>query len=287
MRAEVDAFEAAVRRGSPLTRGQLMARWQGEAIQPAIALRGMRDQPLRSQAAFLVRIGRERLAQSRPARPRRATYAMIRRSRCSAGRGRAPDDERPLARGDVLPGRLGALLADLGFIDELGRPGLGAAARPVAGARPEVRPCHRVGARGRDAPGASAADPYLPDGLRDRLRDAPAAGDGHDRGPAAIPRRLRVRHPTLTLVRRFADDDGRELAPSPYWVETRRLLAAPDPVRRGVTGLVPTSTLAVTGRDLTAALRSSTGPPDRPAAALARRERCAVSPRASSATASG
>ena len=75
-------------------------------------------------------------------------------------------------------------------------------------------------------------------------------------------------------MRRFADDDGRELAPSPYWVESRRLLNAPEPTRRGVTGLIPAQAAVVSERDLDRRLALEHRPA-RPAiaAALARRAR--------------
>ncbi len=122
--AEVDRFEADMRRGSPKTRGQLMARWDGEALKPAIALRGLRAQPLRSQAAFLVKIGRERLALAASSPPT-ATDLLDDSALAVLGgaAGELPEDDRPQGRGDVLPGRLGALLADLGFTEQAGPAG--------------------------------------------------------------------------------------------------------------------------------------------------------------------
>ena len=83
-------------------------------------------------------------------------------------------------------------------------------------------------------PGSPAADPYLPDDLRDRLGLLPPRAPGTSEALLRFHAACACATETLTLVRRFADDDGRELAPSPYWVETRRLLGRrpADPPRR-------------------------------------------------------
>ena len=273
--AEVDVFEAAVRRGSTMTRGQLMARWQGEAIQPAIALRGLRSQPLRSQAAFLVRIGRERLARVASSPPNAtdlrddSALAVL-----GGAAGELPDDERPLARGDVLPGRLGALLADLGFSDEGGQPGAVPLLDLSQARGLDFDHVVVLGLEDGTLPGAPATDAYLPDDLRDRLGLLPPRAAGTTEALLRFHAACACATTTLTLVRRFADDDGRELAPSPYWVETRRLLAGADPIRRGVTGLVPASMLEVTARDVDRRLALEHRPArPAPTTALARRER--------------
>lgn len=273
--AEVDRFEADMRRASTMTRGQLMARWQGEAMQPAIALRGMRDAHLRSQAAFLVKIGHERLARAASSPP--SATDLLDDSALAVLGGAAselPDDDRPQARGEVLPGPLGALLADLGFVEQAGPAGAVALldlsqARGLAFDHVVV-----LGLEDGTLPGSPAADPYLPDDLRDRLGLLPPRAAGTSEALLRFHAACACATGTLTLVRRFADDDGRELAPSPYWVETRRLLAGPAPTRRGVTGLVPALAAAVSERDLDRRLALEYRPA-RPAVATAlhRRER--------------
>jgi RecB family exonuclease len=273
--AEVDRFEADMRRGSPQTRGQLMARFRGEAMQPAIALRGMRDEPLRTQAAYLVRIGHERLHVSASSPPS-ATDLLDEAALAVLGGAAAelPDDDRPQARGDVLPGRLGALLADLGFGEE-SRQTASVALLDLSQARglafDEVIV---LGLEDGTLPGHPAPDPYLPDDLRDRLGLLPPRAPGTTEALLRFHAACACASERLTLVRRFADDDGRELAPSPYWVESRRLLAAGAPVRRGVTGLVPGLGDAVSDRDRDRRLALEHRPA-RPAvsAALARRSR--------------
>ena len=272
-RAEVDAFEAAVRRESTMTRGQLMARWQGEAMQPAIALRALRGQPLRTQAAYLVRIGRERLAQASSSPP--SPTDLLDDSALAVLGGAAaelPDDDRPAARGDVLPGRLGALLADLGFVEETGPAGAVVLLDLSQARGLEFDHVVVLGLEDGTLPGSPAADPYLPDDRRDRLGLLPPRAPGTSEALLRFHAACACATQTLTLVRRSADDDGRELAPSPYWVESRRLLAAPEPLRRGVTGLVPSLDGTVTGRDVDRRLALERHPAlPAPAAALARR----------------
>jgi len=246
----VDAFEAAMRRGSPASRGQLMARWQGEAIQPAIALRGLRGQPLRTQAAYLVRVGHERLqpASSSPPSPSDllddAALAVL-----GGAAAELPEDDRPAARGDVLPGRLGALLADLGFPEESGPVG-GVALLDLSQARGvSFEDVIVLGLEDGTLPASPTPDPYLPDGMRERIGLLPMRAPGTSEALLRFHAACACAAERLTLVRRFADDDGRELAPSPYWVESRRLLAAPPPIRRGVTGLVPSLDDAVSARE--------------------------------------
>lgn len=258
---EVDAFEAAMRRGSRASRGQLMARWQGEAIEPAIALRGLRDRPLRSQAAFLVRIGHERLqlAASSPPSPSDllddAALAVL-----GGAASELPEDDFPTARGDVLPGRLGALLADLGFPEESGPLG-GVALLDLSQARGiSFDEVVVLGLEDGTLPASPAPDPYLPDDLRERLGILPPRAPGTSEALLRFHAACACAGERLTLIRRFADDDGRELAPSPYWVDSRRLLAAPPPVRLGVAGLVPGLADAVSSREQERRLALETRP---------------------------
>ncbi len=270
----VDAFEAAMRRGSRASRGQLMARWQGEAIQPAIALRGLRDQPLWSQAAFLVRVGHERLKLASSSAPSPsdllddAALAVL-----GGAASELPDDDRPAARGDVLPGRLGALLADLGFPEESGPIGAVALldlsqARGVAFDEVIV-----LGLEDGTLPASPRPDPYLPDGLRERIEFLPPRAPGTSEALLRFHAACACAGERLTLIRRFADDDGRELAPSPYWVESQRLLAAAVPVRRGVTGLVPGLADAVSSREQERRLALETRPAVPAVAAALKRRR--------------
>jgi RecB family exonuclease len=271
--AEVDRFEAAMRRSEgTVTRGQLMARWQGEAMKPAIALRGLRAQPLRSQAAYLVKIGRERLAEAASSPPTAtdllddAALAVL-----GGAAGELPEDDRPQGRGDVLPGRLGALLADLGFTEQVGPAGA-VSLLDLSQAR-GLRFDHVIvlGLEDGVLPGSPAADPYMPD---ERLDLLPPRAAGTSEALLRFHAACACATGTLTLLRRFADDDGRELAPSPYWVESRRLLEAPEPTRRGVTGLIPAQPAVVSERDLDRRLALEHRPA-RPAiaAALGRRAR--------------
>ena len=209
-----------------------MARWQGEAMQPAIALRGMRDAPLRSQAAYLVRIGRERLAQASSSPPSAADLLDDNALAVLGGAAsELPDDDRPQARGDVLPGRLGALLADLGFVEQSGPAG-GVALLDLAQARglafDEVIV---LGLEDGTLPGHPAPDPYLPDDLRDRLGLLPPRAPGTTEAllrfhaacacatdaidaRAPLRRRRRPRARALALLGRDAPAAGRVRADS-------------------------------------------------------------------------
>ena len=219
-----------------------------------------------------MKIGRERLAVAASSPPTAtdllddAALAVL-----GGAAGELPEDDRPQGRGDVLPGRLGALLADLGFTEQAGPAGAVALldlsqARGLAFDHVIV-----LGLEDGVLPGSPATDPYMPD---ERLRLLPPRAAGTSEALLRFHAACACATGTLTLMRRFADDDGRELAPSPYWVESRRLLNAPEPTRRGVTGLIPAQAAVVSERDLDRRLALEHRPA-RPAiaAALARRAR--------------
>ena len=238
---QVDMYEADVRRrASAPTRGQMMSRWSGAAISPVRALRGMKDRRLRSQVGYLAEEGGRRLAFAPPAAVGRDDAAL----KALAGlASQLPSDaDPPLVRGDVLPGRLGALLADVSFPERSG-PAAGVAVVDMTQIRGlRFRRVIACGLEDGVFPGSPAPDPYLPD------PDMRAALALPSRAPGTSESRLRFHaacaaaQDQLVLVRRFADDDGRELAPSPYWNETRRLLGQPlerTSRRRGAKALIP------------------------------------------------
>jgi RecB family exonuclease len=137
----------------------------------------------------------------------------------------APTDEGPpRPRGPLPPGELGRLLADLTFADESGPPdGLALLDYATVRAR-RFRLVVLCGLDGVGYPTGPAADALL-----GPLR-APLAARLLPRAPGTSESRLRFMHAAsaaterLVLVRRVVDDDGRELAPSPYWVEACRVL---------------------------------------------------------------
>ena len=214
--AEVDTFEADMRRGSTKSRGQLMARWQGEAMQPAIALRGMRGRAAASQAAYLVKIGRERLAQASSSPPSAADLLDDNALAVLGGAAaELPDDDRPQAprRRPARPARRA-----------LGRPrvrravrtgGRRRAARSRSGPRPCLRRGDRAGARGRDVAGSSRTRPVSARRPARPAGPAAAARARDDRGAAALPRRLRLRDRAIDArapVRRRRRPRARALA---------------------------------------------------------------------------
>jgi RecB family exonuclease len=276
--AEVDGFERAMRRRTDVGRGHLLARWEGAAIAPARALRAMDGAPLRRQAEYLVRLGFERL-ESLPSNGDRPTAADRRDEAALAALGgladELTDDDPPARRGDVLPGRLGALLADVTFPEREGPPA-GVAVLDAAQVR-GLRFRHVIvcGLEEGSFPAGPAVDPYLPDDLRGRLGFLPPRAPGTSEALLRFHAACAAADERLVLVRRFADDDGRELAPSPYWNETRRLLGRPAGAReRRRARLVGTPAAAATAaeRDRTLALERRLATPAL-AAAIARRER--------------
>jgi ATP-dependent helicase/nuclease subunit B len=124
-------------------------------------------------------------------------------------------------------------------------------------------------------PAGPAADPYLPDDLRGQLGLLPPRAPGTSEALLRFHAACAAADERLVLVRRFADDDGRELAPSPYWNETRRLLGRPAGEReRRRARLIGAPDAATTAaeRDRALALERRPATPAL-AAAIARRER--------------
>jgi RecB family exonuclease len=253
--AQVDRFEADMHREGIARRATLMRTWDGIAIAPARALRAGRSRPLRTQAEHLVSIGFERLEASAGGRP--PTPAQMRDHAALTTLGGVaasiPDDDPPTLRGDVLPGRLGALLGDLVFTDRRG-PAAGVSLLDVGQVR-GLRYRHVIvlGLEEGTLPGGPMADPYLDPPLRLAI-GLPARPPGTSETLLRFHAACAAATETLVLCRRFADDDGRELAPSPYWNETRRLLGR-DPAghdgRLGGDRVVPRPAEAATlrGRD--------------------------------------
>ena len=242
---QVDEFEAIARRreaGEPIGRGEALRRWDGEAIAPARALRRLGEGPLRPQAAYLVRLGHERLARATGERmlPSRADLLDIAALGALGGLIDQLTDEEPSRRGRAAPGGLGALLADLTIPDRVHARN---AVALLDAAQVRGRSFRHVVCFGLESgrfPTRPASDPYLPGEIRDALgipRRAPGTSEQRLRFHAVCA----AASERLTLIRRFADDDGRETAPSAFWNEARRLLANTPVARQG-------SSAAIAGR---------------------------------------
>ena len=234
--AQVDLFEAGARRGGIATRGELMGRWEGAGHRPRAAPRRGRPPGPASPARG---DGRRRLAGAaaggrrrrppgarRPARPGRAggpRGASPRPSPTTRGDAARTTTAPARPRGPLPPGVVGELIADLTFVAREEAPG-GLDVHDLAslrGSRYEVVVI--AGLDGDGTPARPAADPLLA-GLREGLADVLPA-----RAPGTSESRLRFVHAAdaarsrLVLVRRAVDDEGRELAPSPYWLEACRV----------------------------------------------------------------
>jgi RecB family exonuclease len=234
--AEVDLFEAGARRGGLARRGELMSRWEGPAIAPARRLVAAARRGPRAQLAAMVDAGWEALrrAGEHEGPPSRADLRDRAALAALGGLAAAVDDEgagdeaapgRP--RGPLPPGAVGELVADLTVVVREDAPG-GLAVHDLAslrGARYEVVVI--AGLDGDGVPAGPAADPLLGE-LREPLADLLPP-----RAPGTSESRLRFVHAVdaarsrLVLVRRTVDDEGRELAPSPYWVEACRVAGRP------------------------------------------------------------
>lgn len=267
-----------MRRADSPSRGLLMARWEGLAIQPAIALAAQRDRPLRSQVRYLVRLGHEALvaiADGLPPNPERRHDAAALSALAGLSEQLA-DDDPPARRGEVLPGLLGALLGDVSYPDRAGATG-GVCLIDAAQAR-GLRFRHVVvtGLEQGEFPGSPAADPYLPDTLRAELGLLPPRAPGTSESRLRFHAACAAAGERLALVRRYADDDGRDVAASPYWNETRRLLGRTEPheARDGTSVYLRDATSARSLVDHERALALMRVPAgQRLALALARRDR--------------
>lgn len=230
---EVDLFEAGARRAGLAARGELMARWDGPAIAPARRLVAAARQGPRAQLASLVDTGWEALrravdADALPARAdlrdRAALGALAGLAAAvgdDAGEGDDEGSRRP--RGPLPPGAVGELVADLASMARQEPPGA-LEVHDLASLRGgRHRAVVIAGLDGDGIPAGPAADPLLAD-----LR-APLADLLPPRAPGTSESRLRFVHAVdaaserLVLVRRTVDDDGRELAASPYWIEACRV----------------------------------------------------------------
>ncbi len=271
---QVDEFEAIARRhaaGEPMTRGQALSRWDGEAIAPARALRRLGEGSLRGQAAYLVRIGHERLNLAVGDRmlPNRADLLDIAALGALGGLIDQLSDEEPTRRGRAAPGGLGALLADLTIPDRVHARN---AVALLDAAQVRGRGFRHVVSFGLESgrfPTRPSSDPYLPPAVR-------AALGMPQRAPGTSEQRLRFHavcvaaSEQLTLIRRFADDDGRETAPSTFWNEARRLLPDATIARHGSSAAIANRTAREQERSL-ARERSASLPSV--TSALARRSR--------------
>jgi RecB family exonuclease len=237
--AEVDRFEVDARRGGITGRGELVRRWDGEAIAPARRLVAAARSGPRAQLAAMVELGWQALRRAGAADALPAWADLRDRSALAALSGLAGalgddpadfdgTDEAPARpRGPLPPGVLGELVADLTFEAREQAPG-GLDVHDFAslrGHRYEVVVV--AGLDGDGFPPGPAADALLAD-LRAPLADALPA-----RAPGTSESRLRFAHAVdsarsgLVLVRRTVDDEGRELAPSPYWLEACRVAGRP------------------------------------------------------------
>ena len=240
--AQVDTFERDARRGDVDTRRGLIGRWEDELMQPARRLVAASRQGPGAQVAALVDAGWAGLRRAAPGTddPTRADVLDRLVIGALAGVGTAldqphPPDIPPPARGPLPPGELGQLLADLTVPDEIG-PTAGVALLDYATIRARrFQVVVACGLDGAGVPGRPAPDPMLA-GLRAalgaRLRPR-ASGTSESRLRFVAAVGAATEH--LVLVRRAVDDDGRELAPSPYWMESCRVFGrAPGDLDRGM-----------------------------------------------------
>lgn len=230
---DVDRFEIDARRGR-LARGQMLARWEGEAIGPARRMVRAATAGPRAQLAAMLEVGWDALRRVEdPAttpsradlRDREALGSLSGLVPALSDEGAAGDDAAPpRARGPLPPGALGAIIADLTVLVREGAPG-GLRIHDFASIRGRS---HEVvviaGLDGDGYPGGPAPDAFLA-----ALR--PVLGDElPPRAPGTTESRLRFVHALdsarsgVRLVRRVVDDAGREVAPSPYWLEVCRLV---------------------------------------------------------------
>ena len=234
---EVDQFEADARAVGLAGRGELMARWDGVAIAPARRLVAASRRGPRAQLTAMLDVGGDALRRAGGAEPSRADVRDREALGVLAGvahalgdRDEHPDDESPsaAARGPLPPGALGAIVADLTFVSREGGGG-GLDVHDLTSLRGRLYDVVVVaGIDGEGFPGRPAADPVLA-GMRPALADVLPP-----RAPGTSESRLRFTHAldaagsALRLVRRMVDDNGREVAPSPYWMEACRV-AGRDP----------------------------------------------------------
>ena len=217
-----------------------MARWAGVAIAPARRLVAASRQGPRAQIAALLDIGGDALRRAgggespSPAdiRDREALSALagVARALGDGDDDVGPEEAPGVARGPLPPGALGAIVADLTFVSrEDGGGGLDV--HDLTSLRGRLYDVVVIaGIDGEGYPGRPAADVLPP------------------RAPGTSESRLRFAHAIdsartgLRLVRRMVDDNGREVAPSPYWMEVCRV-AGRDPQaldrRTGARGEVP------------------------------------------------
>ena len=255
--AQVNLFEAGARRGGIATRGELMSRWEGLAIGPARRLVAAARLGPRAQLAAMVDAGWQALrragaADALPARAdlrdRGALAALGGLAAAVSDAGEGEDDAAPTRpRGPLPPGVVGELIADLTFLAREETPG-GLDVHDLAsvrGSRYEVVVI--AGLDGDGTPARPAPDPLLA-AMREGLADVLPA-----RAPGTTESRLRFVHAAdaarsrLVLVRRAVNDEGRELAPSPYWLEACRVAGRPfDELDRapGARGEVPDAAAA-------------------------------------------
>lgn len=256
---EVDAFERDARRHGDVTRAGLIARW-GDVLDGARRVVAAGGQGPQAQLAALVAAGSEALSR-RPAAAlptdadildRRALIVLA-GAVADLGDEPDPDEGPPRSRGPLPAGALGTVMADLTVLDERGAPG-GIAVLDYAGLRGQAfRVVALCGLDGDGYPAAPAPDALL-GGMRSALSTHLVP-----RAPGTSEARLRFVHALgaaterLVLVRRVADDDGRPVAPSPFWMEACRAMGrSPDglDVRPTADGEIPDTVAdAITERE--------------------------------------
>jgi len=224
---EVDAFERDARHAGLDQRRELIGRW-GEVAVPARRLVAAARDGVRAQLAALVAVGEGALAALPEAPPTHADELDRRALAALAGLAAdlhdvpLEDDALPRARGPLPSGELGALIADLTVPDERG-PEAGLAVLDYASLRGRV--FHTVALCGLDGDGLPSGP--APDALLGAFR-AVLPERLVPRAPGTSEARLRFVHALaaatdqVILVRRVADDEGRPVAPSPFWMETCR-----------------------------------------------------------------
>ncbi len=227
---DVDRFEADMRRGGIDVRADLIGRFEDAVMAPARALVAASRAGPRAAASALAAAGWAALARlggrSAPGRADRRDLAAVAALSGLAAEVEVTSAEDGRPRGPVPRGLVGRMLADLTVPDEEGPPD-GLTVLDYAGLRGRRYRC--VVLCGLDAggmPGRPVPDPLLGP-VRVALRALPPRAAGTDEHRLRFVQAVAAARERLVLVRRYADDEGREAAPSPYWVEALRVLHLP------------------------------------------------------------
>ena len=218
---DVDLFEVHARRAQ-LTRGELLGRWEGEAIAPARRMVRAAQAGPRAQIAAMLEVGWDALRRcdADGHAPRRADLHDRAALAALAGLTRAFGDddeaeEEPAppgrARGPLPPGELGAIVADLTAMVRTETPG-GLELHDFASIRGRRYDVVVVaGLDGDGFPSRPAADPFL-GGLRSALGD-----DLPPRAPGTSESRMRFVHAIDAARRGSGWCDGWWTTPDARW----------------------------------------------------------------------